>query len=59
MEFGILKNYEFINEANTFSNRLSILYLENDFSNSDFINKLKDTSYNLSKIQSINTLIIY
>ncbi len=59
MEFGILKNYGFINEANTFSNRLSILYLENDFSDSDILNKLKDTSYNLSKIQSINTLIIY
>ncbi len=59
MEFGILKNHEFISEVNTSSNRLSILVLENDFSDYDILNKLKVKNYNLSKIKSINTLIVY
>ena len=59
MEFGILKSNEYIEQANEILNRLSVLFLEDNFSKLDLLNILKKNRFNLSKINNVNTLLIY
>ena len=59
MEFGILKSNEYIEQANEILNRLSILFLEDNFSKLDLSNILKKNRFNLSKINNVITLLIY
>jgi hypothetical protein len=59
MEFGIIRNIKVVDKLQQHKNRLSILMLNDDFYDSDNLNMLKNKNYNLSKIQSRNTLIIW
>ena len=59
MEFGIIRNIKVVGKLQQHKNRLSILMLNDDFYDSDNLNMLKNKNYNLSKIQSRNTLIIW
>jgi hypothetical protein len=59
MEFGIISNIKVLGKLQKHKNRLSILPLNDDFYDSDNLNMLIDKNYNLSKIQSRNTLIIW
>ncbi len=59
MEFGIISNIKVVGKLQQHKNRLSILMLNDDFYDSDNLNMLKNKNYNLSKIQSRNTLIIW
>ncbi len=59
MEFGIISNIKVVGKLQQHKNRLSILMLNDDFYDSDNLNILKNKNYNLSKIQSRNTLIIW
>jgi hypothetical protein len=59
MEFGIISNIKVVGKLQQQKNRLSILLLNDDFYDSDNLNMLKDKNYNLSRIQSRNTLIIW
>jgi len=59
MEFGIISNIKVVDKLQQHKNRLSILMLNDDFYDSDNLNMLKNKNYNLSKIQSRNTLIIW
>ena len=59
MEFGIIRNIKVVGKLQQHKNRLSILMLNYDFYDSDNLNMLKNKNYNLSKIQSRNTLIIW
>jgi hypothetical protein len=59
MEFGIISNIKVVGKLQQHKNRLSILMLNDDFYDSDNLNMLKDKNYNLSRIQSRNTLIIW
>ena len=59
MEFGIISNIKVVDKLQQHKNRLSILLLNDDFYDSDNLNMLKDKNYNLSRIQSRNTLIIW
>ena len=59
MEFGIISNIRVVGKLQQHKNRLSILMLNDDFYDSDNLNMLKNKNYNLSKIQSRNTLIIW
>ncbi len=59
MEFGIISNIKVVDKLQQHKNRLSILMLNDEFYDSDNLNMLKNKNYNLSKIQSRNTLIIW
>ena len=59
MEFGIISNIKVVDKLQQRKNRLSILMLNDEFYDSDNLNMLKNKNYNLSKIQSRNTLIIW
>ena len=59
MEFGIIRNIKVVDKLQQHKNRLSILMLNDEFYDSDNLNMLKNKNYNLSKIQSRNTLIIW
>ena len=59
MEFGLLENADGILNAMEFSNRLTILSLEISFPIQEILHKLKETNFNFSKINGLNTLILY
>ena len=59
MEFGLLESADGILNAMEFSNRLTILSLEMGFPSQEILYKLKETNFNFSKINGVNTLILY
>ena len=59
MEFGLLENADGILNAMEFSNRLTLLSLEIGFPSQEILHKLKETNFNFSKINGVNTLILY